>query len=68
MDTLISVLLYLNALHPGNYQYQQIQAIASCMQIQTTVLEADPIQMNMVMQVFEPQVPSVIIIDWQTGK
>ncbi len=68
MDTLLSVLLYIHALPgPGNYPMSYIQQLERQNMPRIIAVESNPSQLRAVMQMEQPIVNSVIIINDTTS-
>ena len=68
MDTLLSVLLYIHALPgPGTYHSSYIQQLTMQHQAQIYTIEHNPPQLQSVMQMEQPLVNQVVIINDNAG-
>jgi coenzyme F420-reducing hydrogenase delta subunit len=67
MDTLLSVLLYLNAIHPGNYTCSTLTQITNANRSQILQVESSPTLTAYILQTYESEEDGVVVTDWITG-
>ena len=68
MDTLLTVLLYMNMIHsPGTYNLSYINQQAIDYQTSIQTIETDPVQMQAVWNSEEPLISGIVIINDNTG-
>ena len=64
MDTLLSVLMFMNVIVPnGTYNQSYIDQSVSTYSTPISAMESDPNIVGMVLGMYGPEVPSIIIIN-----
>ena len=67
MDTLLTVMLYFNVIHPGTFQCETINQIKANNWSSIQSVEGNPTLMTSLLTEYESEVSEVIIIDTMSG-